>query len=306
MSKSLISSAVAGLLSAGLFLFTAMAGLGALFLFLATLPLFGMGLSRNPKSALWGALAAALIILPVAGLSGSVLYLLLLGLPSWYIAQKSLLSKIHAGGQATWFPVGLVFTMLTSYACLMVILMVLQYTGQPEGLEQILARHIRETFANLGDEYTATVEIMATTLSFMVFAVPVWLWGLALYGHAWLANALLLRKQKNLRPDFALTVFPMPSWMLGMIAICALASLIGSPVMAFLGKTLFIVSLFPYFLLGMAITHAATVSWPSRRFFLFFSYMLLLVQPWLAFIPCGIGITHHIKRLSGQQTSSRN
>jgi hypothetical protein len=298
MPKELILLTVTALLVSGLFLAVFGLGLGFLFMFLPSLPLFALGLGKRPTLALNAALAAAVIISVVAGVASGILFLLFLGFPAWYLAKESLVCRDEPGGRQ-WMPIGLMLTRLTLCACIAVALMTLYYVPQPGGLPQLLSQNIREAFADLHEDYGDIIDDLANRWSFMVFAITIWLWGLALYAHAWLINRILASKGLEQRPSFSIEVFELPHWMPSLLAICALASLIGSPSMSFLGKSIMISLLLPYFFQGAALMHQASTKWPSRRFFLFFIYFMVFAQFWPALIISGIGLGQQIKRLSG-------
>jgi len=298
MSKDLTHTLIAGLLSGGLFLAVFASGLGFIFMFLPTLPLFAVGLSKQPQLALTGALIAGALVALVAGSPSGLLFLLFLGLPAWYLAKESLLCRGSPSARQ-WMPVGLILTHLTLCGCAAVAVVTLFYAAQPGGLPHMLSQNIHEAFADLQDEYGDVIDALAARWSFLVFSITLWLWGIALYAHAWLVNRVLAAKNRQLRPDFRIDVFPMPQWMLSLLAICAVASLIGGPSLSFLGKSTLISLMLPYFFLGAALMHAASPTWPSRRFFLFFIYFMVFAQFWPALILSGIGLWHQIKHLSG-------
>jgi hypothetical protein len=97
----------------------------------------------------------------------------------------------------------------------------------------------------------------------------------------------------------ALQAFEIPSWMLTLLAISALATLIGSPSMAFLGKSTLLTLMLPYFFLGCTLMHRACKTWPNSRFFLFFVYFLAFTQFWPVLILAAVGLWYQIKGLSG-------
>ncbi|MDE3059592.1 MAG: DUF2232 domain-containing protein [Pseudomonadota bacterium] len=298
MTKSLIDTLTAGVLTAVLFLSVFGMGLGFLFMFLPTLPLFYTGFGRGPKSALDAMLAAAVLIGAIAGVPAGVFFLLLLGLPAWYISRESLRLRVE-GARRKWMPVGMIITHLTLYACALVGLMGLFYAFQPGGVAGLLSQNIHEAFADLEDDYGDILDMLASQWSFLVFPVTIWLWGLALYAHGWVAHRLL--RGKALRPDFAVGRFSIPGWMLWLLAICGLASLIGSPSMSLVGKSTLISLMLPYFFSGTALMHDASRSWPNRRFFLFFIYFVIFAQFWPALALSGVGLWHQIKCLSAAE-----
>lgn len=305
MSKALIVSLIAGLLSAGLFLIIFGIGLGFIFMFLPTLPLLSLGLSRDASLTIISSATASVIIAAVAGLPVGILFMLFLGFPCWYMVDRALRS--HNG---QWFPVGIIFLHLTIAACVAVAVVALYYHDVPGGLPAMVSKDIHEAFSDVDGEYAEVIDTLASQWSFLVFSITTWLWALALYAHGWLATRALNQKRQQLRPDFAIHPFPMPNWMFSLMAIAALASLIGSESMSFVGKSTLISLMLPYFLLGAQVMHSASQTWPSRRFFLFFIYFSIFAQFWPAMILSGVGLYTHIKsinkHLSGDGSSSKS
>ncbi len=278
-------------------------GLGFFFLFLPSLPLFFVGLRGKHRIALLSSIIASLLIGLFTGLEVASIFLLLVGLPAWYIAKKSLISA-NDGEQIYWFPVGQIFIQLIICACLLIAAMTLYYTSAEGGITAVLSTHIREEFSHLEAQYGDALIAIAEHWTFVIFAMTVWLWALALYAHVWCANKLLAHKEKTIRPHFIIQPFLPPNWLLGLMAICGLASLIGSESMQFLAKSSLVSLLFVYFILGCGIMHAASQKWPSPRFSLFFIYFMIFVFMWPAFIIAGVGLVHHIKGLSGSSGST--
>lgn len=308
--KALVTALVAGLLSSGLFLVVFGAGLGFLFMFLPTLPLFFLGLSRmgyGYKRSLTAALAgAAGIITAVAGPASAALYLVFLGLPAAYFCRKALLHlPATAGVDMFWYPLGLIILKLSLWASMLVALMTWYYASLPGGLPQLLTQNIREAFTDLQGNYGDIIESMASAWSFLMFPITIWLWGMLVFAHAWIANRILVKQDKHVRPDMVFKPFVIPSWVLSLLAICALASLIGSPSMSFLGKSTLLSLMLPYFFLGCTIMHRSVRAWPSGRFFLLFVYVLVFTLFWPFLIVAGFGLVQQIKSLSGHVSSTK-
>lgn len=297
MPKELASALIAGLLASGLFLVVFGIGLGFVFMFLPTLPLFFLGLSKPPQPTHIAIGIAALLISLIAGLASALLFLVFLGLPTWYLAKKSMVSLPSPAGGTAWYPIGLIIMDLTLYACGLIALMTIYYSGQEGGLPLLMSQNVREAFSGLETEYGGIIEQMAGNWAFLMFPVTIWLWGLILYAHIWIANRVLVRRNANIRPDMAIDSFTMPAWMLTLLVICALASLIGSTSMSFLGKSVLLSLMLPYFFSGCAQMHQATRNWPSYRFFIFFVYFMVVTQFWPALILSAFGLWQQIKDL---------
>lgn len=294
-----------GLLSAGLFLVVFGLGLGFLFMFLPTLPLFLIGLRGDTNAALASMVIASVGVTIIAGISAAALYLILLGFPAWYICMETLRTrKRHSAHSHEWLPIGTAFTHLTLFACGFLALVVAYYTKEPGGITAVLATSISATLTSLPAEFTDAVHKLSTSWSFLIFCVTLWMWALALYGHGWFAHRMLRKRNLSPRHDFSIHPFPMPQWMLGLLAIAALASLIDSDSMRFLGKSTLISLALPYFLAGIGLMHQSSHKWPNRRVLLFFIYFMVFSQFWPALIVAASGLWHQIKHLSGGETSS--
>lgn len=287
--------AIAGGLSAALLVAVVLSGLGFLFLFLPTLPLFWIGLSEGARQSLAAGAVAGLALALVAGPSSGLLFFLTLALPVSYISRYAL--AVSAQG---WFPLGHVFTRLAGYGGLFLAVMALFYAGRGAGLEQALGGYVSQAIADSPPEYAEVLAPLAGPLAFLVLPVGIWMWVLLLYAHGWIAHRLLVKKGRATRPDFGIAVFEMPGWTLFFLAVSALAAVIGSPGMAFIGKAVLMSLMLPYFLLGIARLHEISRPWPNRRFFLFFVYLLLLTQLWPVLLVALAGLFYHIKRLSAR------
>ena len=295
MPRNLTQSTLAGILSAALFLIVGT--LGFVFMFLPTLPFFVLGLSKKAE-ALPAAIGIAILpITLLAGLPAAILFLLFLGLPTWHMSRYSLRWRMDGAGQVQWFPIGLIILRLTLYACALTASATFYYATQPETLPQLVGQNIRAAFAGMEEEFGDVVETLAGELSFLIFPVSLWLWGILLYAHAWLANRMLARKGLQVRADFSVEAFFMPKWMLSLLAISALASLIGGESMRFLGKITTLSLMLPYFFLGVSLMHTAFKTMPSRKILLFIIYFMVASQFWPALIIAGVGLWHQLKRL---------
>ena len=289
----LIAPILAGLLASGLFFIVFGIGLGFIFLFLPTLPLFYIGLGPRFAKLPLAVGTAAVTIAIVTGLPLMTIFLLFMGLPAWYIAKYSLLWR----SEQDWFPIGAIILRLTLIGCAIISLVTLYYSFQPETLPQLLSQNIHETFAELKNDYGDIIDMLAGELSFLMFPVTIWLWAMILYSHAWLMNRLLARRKQQIRPDYNIRPFAIPVWMLTLLVIAALASLIGSESMSFLGKNMMICLMLPYFFQGTALMHRACKPLPSHRFFLFFVYFMVFSQFWPALVLAWVGLWDQVKHL---------
>lgn len=293
---------LAGCLSGILYSLVVYSGLGLLFLFLPTVPLFFIGLQQRtelPVAIAIGAIITAIAVnIPVA-----LIYLLLFGLPTLIFCQFAL--RGHASFQQfDYTPVGLLLTYVTGWMCALITVVALYQLGQQEGLSTMLSVRVQEAFTTAPEEYRPTIGMLADKMSFLLISLSCWVWAGFLYLHAILAQRLLEKKQLNRRNNLTIAFFTMPLWVLQLLLISALASVIGSTEIAYLGKTLLVILLFPYALSGAAWLHMRSKDWPSRIFLLSLVYILIIALLWPIFILSGLGIWQQLKGLSSSQSSS--
>ena len=297
-SKELALPVIAGLLASGLFLFVFGVGLGFVFLFLPTLPLFYVGLSKAHRYLpISIAIAATLIALPT-DVSMSILFLFFLGIPSWYLSKCALRSR-NIEGTVQWFSLGTTLLYLTLYSCTVIAFITGFYATTETNLPHLLSNTIHSSFADMQEEFGEVVDELAGPFSFLIFPVTVWLWGILLYLHGWIANRMLIQNNLQLRTDFSIQVFTMPSWMLSLLAISGLASMIGGESIAFLGKTCMIALMLPYFFLGLSLLHRASSLAANRKLILFIVYFCIVSQFWPALILSAYGLGYQLKNLYG-------
>ncbi len=288
--------AVASLVAAILFFVVLRLGLGSFFMFLPSLPLFYVGLSDGARPALRVALIASMLVVLGAGIGGGIAFGIMIGLPAAYFADCCLRHKLDANGEKHWFPLGMALTNLTLSAAGLLSLVAFIMALSPQNLPELLSSYVRMALSSLSTEFGPEIEIMATGWLFLPLAITIWMWGIGLFVHAWVAHRFLQKRGQTPRPSIALTPFVIPSWMLYLLAICALASMIGGESMSFMGKTLLLVLALPYFFSGLANMHEASKNWPNRRFFLFIIYFFLIGLFWPALIIAASGFWHQLKK----------
>ena len=293
------------LFSAGLYVAAIALGLGFLFLFLSSLPLLLSGLRYGAGSCLLAGGIAGLLLSGIGAAEASVIYLLCVALPCGLMSTT--LPRTRAVGEAReWFPMGLSLTHVTVYGCCVIAACGLAYIGAPGGLEGVVSGMVQQALDAYPEEYQPMVQRLSGPLSFLIFSVTGWLWVLALYFHAWLAIRWLRPRAPELRPSAGMTPFVMPRWVFSLLLLCAFASVAGGPTTAYLGKTALMLLMLPYFLLGVALMHAASQTWPNRQFFLFIIYFLLVAQLWPVLGLSLWGLAHQIKYLSNRPSSSKH
>lgn len=315
MPKQLVRILITALLSGSIFSIIFNAGLDFILLFLSTIPLFSVGLSGDTRAAIRAGLLATIpIFILTSSFYAVIMFFVIFALPCWYMCSASLNYydiKINSGIHSLrlWYPIGLLTVYLAIYGCFFLAIITAVFATSDTNLPQHIILMIQNEMENLSKDYgldKSSIYASPQNKSFLLTGITAWIWCILLLGHAWIVNNTLVKKNLAKRFSFAIYPFVIPSWLLTLIGICALASLIGGESMQFLGKTSLVILMFPYFVQGTAMIHVNTVKWPNRRFFLFFMYFITLVSLWTGLLIAGIGLWHHIKTLNKHLSSDGN
>ncbi len=236
----------AGMLSAGLYLVIYGLGLGSLLMLIPTLPLFSIGLSRPPQ-LLFAALVAALsLVLIVSGGMSALYYAGFIGIPVLLFAPAA-----HAGR-----PTGEILADITVYAFLIFIAVMLSLADEG-GFRPSIMKFLRESVSAEGNpEMQAALDQAGETAAILAVAVSGWWWILLVWIHALIARWMLAQQGKAGLPKLGLGLFHLPLWHAALPAGCFLTLLAGNEELAFSARILLLISLLPWFLLGLARLNA--------------------------------------------------
>ncbi len=298
MSKNMLIALGGGGLSAAASMAFLAGSPGALvFVYLAPLPLLLVGLGLGAKAGT----VAAITGFMVAGLTGGAmaagLYGMLNALPAALVVRQAL-SQRPAGpaGSVDWYPVGSILSWLTILGAAIFLMAVLasHAAGQADiggAISTYLDRAFEIMAPALGEGDRANVVATFTPL-FPGFVVTSWVVMTAVNGAV--AQAVLVRLGRNLRPQTPLAALILPEWMSTLLAASAAVALLGPGELEYIGRNLTIILAVPFFFLGLAVIHAlARRALPPTTLlavFYFVFYILLLVTGWAALMVAGVGL----------------
>lgn len=309
MSKKTTIILKTALLTAAIFLIIIAVTSNIILLFLTTIPLLSVGLSKDPKIALQaGALATTPIALLTNNLFFVALFFLIFVLPCWYICHKALIYydvKLtpNLPVMRLWYPMGVITIYLALYSCVLLAIITAIFATQDSNLPQVMEKIVKETADLLNKDYDIIIDNSIGNIAFILCGCLAWIWVFFLMGYTWFVNHTLIKKNLAKRPNMMISRFPMPHWLLTLMGICALASLIGGESISFLGKASLFILLIPYFFQGAAIIQIFTKKPNNNTFFIFIFYFLALVLFWPTIIIAGIGLWDHIKVLNKRLSS---
>jgi len=258
---------------------------------LAPLPLFLVGLGFG-SAASTIAVAVGLVLSGfLGGLLAAGAYGLVHALPTWLAVRQSLMNRTKPDGTVVWQPVGAVLCWLTALAAALLIVAAIATHQGNAGLEQMITTYLNEVMGILAPSLPAAERdplISAIVPFFPGSAAVSWLAVLAFNGL--LAQAILARSGRNLRPTPKLAGFTLPDWISWVLVGASALALIGSGEVAYLGRNLAMIIAVPFFVLGAVVVHVLSRRTPSPRVLLVAFYLILLVSGTARLLVAGLGL----------------
>lgn len=283
MSWPLVHVLLGGAASALFYLAATLGTPGALiFAYLTQLPLFAVGLSQGAmNAAVAGAIAAALLILAESGLF-SVVFILLNAAPVWWLCRLALQEGTAPDGSRIWYPPGLLVVWLTGLAVMVMTAAYLYFGVADGGLPGAIERFLRFGLGQMVTAPEAQIDSVVRMVAPIFPGVLLMSWMLMTVVNGALAQGVLVRFSRNLRPTPRIADIDLPRWALIPMAIgLALAVVIGGP-LGHYGTNLSLVLCLPFFFLGLAVVHAFARRRALRWPILVGIYALVIVFGWPA------------------------
>jgi len=300
MSRDAQIAIAGGLLSA--FVFMALpngSALALIFIYLIPFPIFAIGLGGSRRAATIAA-GTGLIATSVFGdvlLAG--IYGFVFAIPA-LLVTRIVMSQSASGtdeqADAKWASIGPALVALALLAAGL-ILMVDVGVGNL-GLKQMLS-------AQLGDAFKVLVPLadQARHNRMIEMILPIFpgavgsSWVLMTVFNAVIAQGVLVRLGRNLRPSPAYAELELPQWASWPLILSAGAALTG-PLMGmddlgYLGRNTAMVLALPYFFLGLAVVHTLARRVAATMIVLIVVYTVVLLSGWAALVIAGVGVTEH-------------
>ena len=298
MSKDMLIALGGGGLSAAASMTFLMGSPAALvFVYLALLPLLLVGLGLGAKAGAVAGVTGFMVAGLIGGAATAGLYGLLNVLPAALVVRQALMQRpTGPAGGVQWYPVGSILGWLTVLGAGIFLTAVLASHAVGEaGIEGAVSTYLDRAFTimapGLGETERATVVARFTPL-FPGFVVTSWLVMTVVNGA--LAQGLLVRMGRGLRPRTALAALKLPEWMSSLLVASAAVALLAPGELEYIGRNLVIILAVPFFFLGLAVIHAlARRAVPLATLlavFYFVFYGLLLITGWAVMMVAATGL----------------
>ena len=166
--------------------------------------------------------------------------------------------------------------------------------GDPGGLEgsvrQFLVMGFGDAAAGTGDAELGVAQVIDSFAQvFPGMVVVSWL-TMAIVNAA-LAQGVLMRFGRNLRPAMRVAEVELPHWTPMLLAVAGVLALVGGDgQLSYLALNVAIVLLVPFFFAGLAVVHAFASGRQARTLLLVVFYFFLLVSGWPIALLIGLGV----------------
>ena len=254
-----------------------------IFMPFAPLPIAAIGLSFGMGQAVIAAVLTAIMTAIILSPPLAIVFAITFLAPTVLLVRQALLSRQDADGRFIFFPLQQLILLTLGVTALGTALLFF-ISGGAAGLPQSFANAIEqapEVRQALVQVYgiSSSEEMLWIANAMLVSAFASW--PLLLLGNMQLAQVLLVRVKRNLRPQENYDRLQLPIWLVAPLAVfmAGAALLTGWP--ATMSAALAAILLAAYFLLGLAIIHAISRHWNGRGFLLAVLYFLIFVMAWV-------------------------
>lgn len=292
MSRQVLIALGAGALSAAIAM-TFLSGSAGdlLFVYLAPLPLFmvglGLGTAAGTVASAGGLVMAGLL----GGVLAAVLYGLIHALPAWLAIRQSLLHRQAPDGSVAWYPAGYVLSSVTALGAALFAATALAVWSSGGAMMSTISAHLEAAFQAMLPNITADdrAGVVQSLISYFPGAAGA-LWVVMATANGLVAQAVLKRMGRNLRPSPSLADLALPDWISWLIVGAAVVALFGPGELTYMGRNMVTIFAVPFFFLGLAVVHALARRLAFPGTFLAAFYLIMVISGMVAMAVAGAGL----------------
>jgi hypothetical protein len=249
---------------------------GVFFAYIAPLPLLLLGLGLGSNAAAIAASAGLALVAIFGGVTMAGVYAGMHALPSWLVVHQALSRSSPVGPQSGgdgWYPIGTILASLAGIAALVATSTAIAGGGEAgiEGaVRDVLTMALHAAAPNLpdADRDTLTQSLAALFIGFSAVT-----WQLMIVVNAVIAQVLLARQDRAIRPTPTWSNIRLPDWLSWLIVTCAAVALVGSGDVAYLARNLVVCLAAPFFFVGLSVVHGLAARTGARGLFLVVFYL---------------------------------
>jgi len=276
-------AAAAGVGSAAFYAALLSGSFGALILaYLAQLPLFVAGLWLGFAGAAVASLVAVIALAAAGGVVFALVYAVANAAPVVAVSYLAQLNRPTPEGGTEWYPPGMIVGWLVGIAMGAFLLLNVVLAGEPAGAEGTVRGFVEAALRQLtlpGRTTPESTSALAAVIARFFPGVIADSWMIMVIANAVLAQGLLVRFGRNLRPSPSMAEIELPSWVTGATAIAAVGSFLPG-IAGFVGGNIVLMSVLAFALAGLAVIHALLARSSNRTLALVATYAFLFIFGW--------------------------
>ena len=272
--------------------------------YLAPMPLMMAGLAFGTRITVIGAGAGILTTGLAGGLSSMLIFGLVHAIPALLIVYLALLSREdivtqRGNSSIAWYPLGHIPAHLSLLSGALLVITAVILTNP--GMSILISTHLGEAFEmmapHLPEQGRQRFADMLTPLFPGAVAAS---WVIMTVANGVIAQSLVVRMEKNLRPRPKYSAVDLPQWLSWPLVIAAVVALAGTGEWEYVGRNTAMVIATPYFLLGLAVVHslAKRVTYTGSLLVVF--YLVIVASLWATLVVAGIGVVEQWFGLRGR------
>jgi len=272
--------------------------IGLLVTYLAQLPLFVIGLSLGVRAAALAGGAGMIALTVIGGTMPGLLYALSTALPVALLVGLALRKRVWTDGIEYWYPPGNLLRGTAAWCTILVIIAAVVLGVFGIGFQASVASFvsgISEVIAQGTGQSApaATIEGMAGVLP----GITAWSWMLMATINGLLAQALVTRMGKNLRPGMRMADVNVPLTWASMFGVSVALAFVLPADIGFTVANLAIVLAYPLLLQGLSVVHTAMASYGAWTIGYVAFYVVMIFFGWLSLAVVALGMAEPVLKL---------
>ena len=300
MPNAAFAAAAGGALSALPYLLIAQGAMGAMvFAYFSQLPLFAVGLSFGMQAAAVATLAGMLGVGLLAGVEAALIFGVGNALPVTIVLRAAARRRRQTGSPD--LDLTCIALTATGLACAGYVMLVLAFSGSPDGLEGAVRETLRQVGTIMGADGNPQIvaALDARAEDFPGFVGASWMLMLAINLILGQMAAARFGMASYPTPDYR--EFCLPNWLWIPFGVSGLAMVGGGDALSFHGRNLFALCALPFFFQGMATIHMLSIKLAQKTLVLTLFYFMLLMFFWHAlFLVALLGLIDQSADLRGR------
>jgi hypothetical protein len=282
------------------------------FVYFASVPLLLVGLGLGPRAVSIAAGAGICATGIIGGVFPAGVFALIQALPAWIISRLTILQlqkASHENENNNWYSPGFALAVLSMLASL--IILGTAASAGDSGMKGMIEVYLAEAFKAMASAMgTEGKDMMVMRLtSFFPGAIGAsWVTMVAL--NAVVAQGILTRAGKNLRPTPAYAGIDLPLWyswpLVGTAAVALVGNVLGAEELSYAAYNTTMVIAVPYFFIGLAVVHTLANRVATPGLVLVGVYSVIIVSIWAAVVIVGVGIAEQWVGLRNRQDDENN